>query len=104
MGELLPDHTTLRLGGPADLFLTQTDPAAWPDLAQTRLPIACIDFELAAPGGHLEDVAYMLCKRNMRPSVLCLSDWLASQLPCAKSFGRPNPSAGSYGTEHSPAP
>ncbi|MER6121392.1 UDP-N-acetylmuramate dehydrogenase [Streptomyces sp. NPDC001795] len=33
MGELLADHTTLRLGGPADRFLTHTDPAAWPDLA-----------------------------------------------------------------------
>ncbi|MFD8882171.1 UDP-N-acetylmuramate dehydrogenase [Streptomyces erythrochromogenes] len=35
MGELLADHTTLRLGGPADRFLTHTDPAAWPDLAHT---------------------------------------------------------------------
>ncbi|MCX5398861.1 UDP-N-acetylmuramate dehydrogenase [Streptomyces sp. NBC_00102] len=34
MGELLADHTTLRLGGPADRFLTHTDPAAWPDLAR----------------------------------------------------------------------
>ncbi|GAA2643954.1 hypothetical protein GCM10010425_59590 [Streptomyces spororaveus] len=35
MGELLADHTTLRLGGPADRFLTHTDPASWPDLAHT---------------------------------------------------------------------
>ncbi|MGW2838551.1 UDP-N-acetylmuramate dehydrogenase [Streptomyces sp. NPDC001493] len=35
MGELLADHTTLRLGGPADRFLTHADPAAWPDLACT---------------------------------------------------------------------
>lgn len=34
MGELLADHTTLRLGGPADRFLTHTHPADWPDLAQ----------------------------------------------------------------------
>ncbi|MFF4205753.1 UDP-N-acetylmuramate dehydrogenase [Streptomyces sp. NPDC001668] len=34
MGELLADHTTLRLGGPADQFLTHTSPADWPDLAQ----------------------------------------------------------------------
>lgn len=33
MGELLADHTTLRLGGPAARFLAHTDPAAWPDLA-----------------------------------------------------------------------
>ncbi|MEU0110697.1 UDP-N-acetylmuramate dehydrogenase [Streptomyces sp. NPDC006251] len=33
MGELLADHTTLRLGGPADRFLTHTDPAAWPEFA-----------------------------------------------------------------------
>ncbi|QZZ24917.1 UDP-N-acetylmuramate dehydrogenase [Streptomyces sp. ST1015] len=32
MGELLADHTTLRLGGPADRFLTHRDPAAWSDL------------------------------------------------------------------------
>lgn len=35
MGELLADHTTLRLGGPADRFLTHSDPAAWLDLART---------------------------------------------------------------------
>ncbi|MYQ45534.1 UDP-N-acetylmuramate dehydrogenase [Streptomyces sp. SID4985] len=34
MGEFLADHTTLRLGGPADQFLTHTDPTAWPDLAR----------------------------------------------------------------------
>ncbi|MEU5084583.1 MULTISPECIES: UDP-N-acetylmuramate dehydrogenase [Streptomyces] len=32
MGELLADHTTLCLGGPADQFLTHTAPAAWPEL------------------------------------------------------------------------
>ncbi|MEU9301905.1 UDP-N-acetylmuramate dehydrogenase [Streptomyces sp. NPDC048269] len=37
MGELLADHTTLRLGGPADRFLTHTDPAAWPDLTHTAV-------------------------------------------------------------------
>lgn len=57
-------------------------------------PVAFIDFDTAAPGSPLEDFGYLLCKRNMCPSVLCLSDWLASQLPCARSFGGPNPSAG----------
>lgn len=35
MGELLADHTTLRLGGPARRWFTHTDPVAWPDLAAT---------------------------------------------------------------------
>ncbi|MFE9852784.1 UDP-N-acetylmuramate dehydrogenase [Streptomyces sp. NPDC005576] len=35
MGELLADHTTLRLGGPADRFLTHLDPSAWTDLVHT---------------------------------------------------------------------
>ncbi|WP_075737834.1 UDP-N-acetylmuramate dehydrogenase [Streptomyces acidiscabies] len=34
MGELLAGHTTLRLGGPADRFLTHRDPAAWSDLTR----------------------------------------------------------------------
>ncbi|HEY8982581.1 MAG TPA: UDP-N-acetylmuramate dehydrogenase [Streptomyces sp.] len=34
MGELLADHTTLRLGGPADRFLTHRDPATWSDLTR----------------------------------------------------------------------
>ncbi|MFF3444789.1 UDP-N-acetylmuramate dehydrogenase [Streptosporangium sp. NPDC002721] len=33
MGEHLADHTTLRLGGPADWLLTHTDPMAWPDIS-----------------------------------------------------------------------
>ncbi|MGW5335649.1 UDP-N-acetylmuramate dehydrogenase [Streptomyces bauhiniae] len=33
MGEFLADHTTLQLGGPADQFLTHTDPTTWPELA-----------------------------------------------------------------------
>jgi hypothetical protein len=57
-------------------------------------PMAFIDFDTAAPGDPLEDLGYLLCERNMCPSVLCLSDWLASQLPCARSFGEPSPSAG----------
>ncbi len=36
LSALLADHTTLRLGGPADQFLTRTDPAAWPDLAHRQ--------------------------------------------------------------------
>ena len=34
MGELLADHTTLRLGGPADRFLTHRDPDTWSDLTR----------------------------------------------------------------------
>ncbi|MER6526391.1 phosphotransferase [Streptomyces sp. NPDC001508] len=61
---------------------------------QDEMPVAFIDFDMAAPGSPLEDVGYMLCKRNVCPSVLCLTDWLASQLPCARGFGGPNSSAG----------
>lgn len=32
MGELLANHTTLRLGGPAAHWLTHSDPDTWPDL------------------------------------------------------------------------
>lgn len=35
-------------------------------------PVAFIDFDTAAPGDPLEDLGYMLCKRNMCPSVPCL--------------------------------
>ncbi|MEW2621203.1 UDP-N-acetylmuramate dehydrogenase [Streptomyces sp. NPDC048106] len=34
MGELLADHTTLRFGGPADLWLTHTDPASWGEVVR----------------------------------------------------------------------
>ncbi|MBT2456495.1 UDP-N-acetylmuramate dehydrogenase [Streptomyces sp. ISL-86] len=34
MGELLADHTTLRLGGPAPHWFTHADPATWRDLAR----------------------------------------------------------------------
>lgn len=43
MGELLADRTTLQLGGPADRFLTHTDPAAWPDLER------CVRSEQVTP-------------------------------------------------------
>lgn len=33
-GHLLSDHTTLRLGGPAPLWLSHTHDADWPDLAR----------------------------------------------------------------------
>jgi len=33
MRDFLADHTTLRLGGPADRLLVHTDPTTWPDLA-----------------------------------------------------------------------
>lgn len=54
MSELLADHTTLRLGGPADRFLTHTDPAAWPDLARS-LPTARAPFVLAGGSNTLAD-------------------------------------------------
>lgn len=41
MGELLADHTTLRLGGPADQWLTHTSPDAWHEVVRAvegRLP------------------------------------------------------------------
>ncbi|WP_042441048.1 UDP-N-acetylmuramate dehydrogenase [Streptacidiphilus albus] len=34
MREPLADHTTLRLGGPANSFITHTDPADWADIAR----------------------------------------------------------------------
>ncbi|MEU5339485.1 phosphotransferase [Streptomyces sp. NPDC020766] len=34
-------------------------------------PMAFTDFDTAAPGDPLEDLGYLLCKRNMCPSVLC---------------------------------
>ncbi len=34
MRELLADHTTLRLGGPTDSFVTHTEPANWLDIAR----------------------------------------------------------------------
>jgi UDP-N-acetylmuramate dehydrogenase len=32
--ELLADYTTLRLGGPADSFVSHTDPSGWLDIAR----------------------------------------------------------------------
>ncbi|MEV5985722.1 UDP-N-acetylmuramate dehydrogenase [Streptomyces sp. NPDC052051] len=34
MGQALADHTTLRLGGAADQWLTHTDPATWHDIVR----------------------------------------------------------------------
>ncbi|MGW0070275.1 UDP-N-acetylmuramate dehydrogenase [Streptosporangium sandarakinum] len=34
MGELLADHTTLKLGGPADQLLTHLEATAWPDISR----------------------------------------------------------------------
>ncbi|OLO25924.1 UDP-N-acetylenolpyruvoylglucosamine reductase [Streptomyces sp. MNU77] len=55
MGELLADHTTLRLGGPADRFLTHTDPAAWPDLAHAALGGDAAPFVLGGGSNTLAD-------------------------------------------------
>ncbi|WP_416972001.1 UDP-N-acetylmuramate dehydrogenase [Streptomyces sp. 4F14] len=56
MGELLADHTTLRLGGPADQFLTHTDPATWPDLARS-VPGTKVPFVLGGGSNTLADDA-----------------------------------------------
>ncbi|MEV6862281.1 UDP-N-acetylmuramate dehydrogenase [Streptosporangium subroseum] len=37
MGERLADHTTLRLGGPADQLLTHTDLATWADISHAAV-------------------------------------------------------------------
>ncbi|MER5371382.1 aminoglycoside phosphotransferase family protein [Streptomyces sp. NPDC002722] len=50
-------------------------------------PTAFIDFDTAAPGHPLEDLGYMLCKRTMCPTVLCLTDWLASQRALTPDVG-----------------
>ncbi|MFF1604357.1 phosphotransferase family protein [Streptomyces mirabilis] len=53
------------------------------------LPYAFIDFDTAAPGLPLEDVGYLLCKRNVCPSVLCLRGRQARHLSCAPAALRP---------------
>ncbi|WP_051779935.1 UDP-N-acetylmuramate dehydrogenase [Streptomyces sp. NRRL S-241] len=59
MGELLADHTTLRLGGPADRFLTHTDPAAWPDQAHAAHGSDTAPFVLGGGSNTLaDDVGY----------------------------------------------
>lgn len=55
MGELLADHTTLRLGGPAARFLTHTDPAAWPDLAHAAHGGDAAPFVLGGGSNTLAD-------------------------------------------------
>ncbi|GAA4221604.1 UDP-N-acetylmuramate dehydrogenase [Streptosporangium album] len=66
MSDLLADHTTLRLGGPADRLLTHTDPAAWTDLTQTVIgqPVAPFVLgggsnTLAADAGYPGPVIHM---------------------------------------------
>ncbi|MEU4110988.1 UDP-N-acetylmuramate dehydrogenase [Streptomyces sp. NPDC027717] len=59
MGELLADHTTLRLGGPAHQFLTHTDPAAWPDVARSVTGEGTAPFVLGGGSNTLaEDAGY----------------------------------------------
>ncbi|MFD6967830.1 UDP-N-acetylmuramate dehydrogenase [Streptomyces sp. NPDC059949] len=55
MGELLADHTTLRLGGPTDRFLTHNDPAAWTDLAHTAAGADAAPFVLGGGSNTLAD-------------------------------------------------
>ncbi|MFJ4675956.1 phosphotransferase [Kitasatospora sp. NPDC088783] len=47
------------------------------------VPVAFIDFDPAAPGDPLEGIGYMLGKRNVCPSVLCLRGRQARHLSCA---------------------
>ncbi|WP_433253912.1 UDP-N-acetylmuramate dehydrogenase [Streptosporangium sp. CA-135522] len=55
MGELLADHTTLRLGGPAARLLTHTDPVVWPDLTHAVLPDHAAPFVLGGGSNTLAD-------------------------------------------------
>ncbi|MET8336757.1 UDP-N-acetylmuramate dehydrogenase [Streptosporangium canum] len=55
MSDLLSDHTTLRLGGPAARLLTHTDPAAWPDLAHTVIDEPTAPFVLGGGSNTLAD-------------------------------------------------
>lgn len=55
MGELLADHTTLRLGGPADQFLTHSDPTSWPDLARCVTRAGRAPFVLGGGSNTLAD-------------------------------------------------
>ncbi|MEV7157031.1 UDP-N-acetylmuramate dehydrogenase [Streptomyces misionensis] len=55
MGELLADHTTLRLGGLADRFLTHADPAAWSDLVHAASSSDTPPFVLGGGSNTLAD-------------------------------------------------
>ncbi len=54
-GELLAERTTLRLGRPADRFLTHTDAAAWPDLAHAARGSDTVPFALGGGSNTLAD-------------------------------------------------
>ncbi|MCB5177922.1 FAD-binding protein [Streptomyces antimicrobicus] len=49
----LSDHTTLRLGGPAPLWLSHTTDADWPDLARTAAAHAESSFTLGGGSNTL---------------------------------------------------
>ncbi|MER7514256.1 UDP-N-acetylmuramate dehydrogenase [Streptomyces lavendulae] len=49
----LSDHTTLRLGGPAPLWLSHTHDADWPDLARTAAAHADLPFTLGGGSNTL---------------------------------------------------
>lgn len=57
MSDLLADHTTLRLGGPANRLLTHTDPAAWSDLVHAILREPGAPFVLGGGSNTLADGA-----------------------------------------------
>ncbi|WP_051866220.1 UDP-N-acetylmuramate dehydrogenase [Streptosporangium roseum] len=57
MSDLLANHTTLRLGGPAARLLTHTDPAAWPELAHTIINEPTAPFVLGGGSNTLADDA-----------------------------------------------
>ncbi|MCX5078923.1 UDP-N-acetylmuramate dehydrogenase [Streptomyces sp. NBC_00424] len=56
MGQhLLSDHTTLRLGGPAPLWLTHTDPADWETIVRTTGEHGALPFTLGGGSNTLAD-------------------------------------------------
>ncbi|MFD3553781.1 UDP-N-acetylmuramate dehydrogenase [Streptomyces goshikiensis] len=56
MGQhLLSDHTTLRLGGPAPLWYTHTDPAVWDDIVRTAGEHGVCPFTLGGGSNTLAD-------------------------------------------------
>ena len=76
MGELLADHTTLRLGGLADRFLTHADPAAWSDLVRAASGSDTAPFVLGVRSCEID--------RHVKPSPLgtetntCSSVWVST--------------------------
>ncbi|MFE0776902.1 hypothetical protein ACFW3E_28105, partial [Streptomyces sp. NPDC058861] len=51
----LSEHTTLRLGGPAPLWLPHTDPTTWPDIVHAAARHPHRPFTLGAGSNTLAD-------------------------------------------------